>query len=110
MKSLLVLLACSLVACSGTLEETKGKLHMGNPMALSSPERCESLSDSQRVWGGIAAGTAVLSGASGLTAIPAEGKVETALGVASLLVGGLSAASAFEAQTLATQWSGECTK
>lgn len=110
MKHALILLVVMLAGCSGTLEETRGKLTVGIPRATSTPERCQSLASRQLVWGGVAAGTAVLSGASGLTAIPADGTLETVLGVSSLLVGGVSAASAFASQGLATQWSGECTK
>lgn len=105
----LLVLSLLLFACSGTLEESRGKLTIGAPpKSLSSAERCSSLSDRSTAWGAVGMGTAVLSGASGLGALPADGSVELGLAIGSLTLGGVSAASMFVSQESAASWAREC--
>lgn len=109
--AILILCAFCAVGCVGTLDETKGKLAVGSPVQSSSPERCQSLSDGQATWGAVGAGSAVLSGASGLSTIAVDSKdTRLVLGLTSLTVGAVGAGAVFLSQSKATSWSAECAK
>lgn len=99
------------VGCVGTLDETKGKISVASPAKLASPDRCRSLSDGQATWGAVGAGSAVLSGASGLSTIAVDSKdTRLVLGLTSLTIGAVGAGAVFLSQSKATAWSAECAK
>lgn len=111
MYAIAFLCCCLATGCIGTLDETKGKLTVASPAQTSSPERCQSLSDSQALWGAVGAGSAVLSGASGLSTIAVESNdARLVLGITSLTIGAVGAGSVVLSQAKASAWSGECAK
>ena len=82
--------ALSQQACAGTFDESRLVARRATPVKISTSERCIQLSDRARLEGALAKGGAVLTGASGLTVIPFEGKGEriALVGSTVLLAGG----------------------
>jgi len=71
--------------------------------------RCASLDSAHTTWGTIAAGAAVASGASGISAIPVkDDTAKTALIATGVGVAVLSAASFFAEQSFGASWAREC--
>jgi len=78
-------------------------------------QRCQDLSDRHTTWGAVAEGAAILSGASGVSALPAEELPEHVQGPARYTAAGISlgaaavaAAAAYVANDSAAQFAEEC--
>ena len=106
-------LAASLIllpSCAGSFEEARGpSVRIGVAPELTN--RCASLDDTHRTWGGIEKGSAFFAGASGLAIIPVKdetGRIVLASGAVAM--SGTAVVSAFVSQDAATAWSRECAK
>lgn len=110
------LIGLLLVGCSATMEETRLEnisniRALGIPVAASTARdsaRCSTLSEREYWFGGIAQGTAVASGATGLASIPIKserGETYAAIGAASLAA--TTAALSYFSSQAAKSWISE---
>lgn len=102
-----------LLCCTGTFEEARvaqpGALQASPARASSS--RCVTLSDRDWLYGGIAKGGTVLTGATGISALPLEGRYETAAAVTTLTIAAGTAASLWYSQSAGAEYIAEgCAK
>jgi hypothetical protein len=106
----LVVLALCLGGCSANFEEAaRPRFALGASAPPRNAERCSSLDSAHTTWGTIAAGAAVASGASGISAIPMkDDTAKTALIATGVGVAVLSAASFFAEQSFGASWAREC--
>lgn len=76
--------------------------------AVSSAERCATLSDRASTWSAIAGGSALLAGGGGLAIIPTESSgARLAIAIGSVAVGALAAASQVVASKASSQFVAE---
>ena len=110
-----ILLALILSGCAGSFEASRAvSLRAATPQgtaertaALSA--RCLSLDGRRQTWGAIAKGSAVLAGASGVAAIPADSKnARIALATTGVAAAALAASAVFLAETNGSAWVEEC--
>jgi len=79
------------------------------PPPILTPE-CESYDSNYALWGGVAAGAGALAGMNGLvTTLPDDEGARLALGISTLVVGGVSATSVFLSQHYAKRYTEHCT-
>jgi hypothetical protein len=107
----ITLIALCLGGCSGSFEEAAKPRFALSPTPARDATRCASLDDGHRTWGGVAKGSAVLAGASGVAVIPIPSDDKTArISVAggAVAAAALAAASMFVSDDFATAWSREC--
>lgn len=104
-------------ACAGSLEMSKkagttARLSAApGVMAVSSPERCESLDDQSRTWGAIAKSAAVLSGAGGISSIPISSdqkELRTGVVITSVALAGLAALAVGIEEGATNTWARDC--
>jgi hypothetical protein len=104
---MVVLLALSTFGCGGSFEEARNpKITMG---AAPQSERCASLDDTKRFWGGGSKFMGALGGGAGIAIIPV--KDETGRIVLASSAAGLAAAAigaGFISDDAATSWAREC--
>lgn len=102
----LLVIMLGISGCFGTFEEARvvqsGPLQ-ASPTRVSS-DRCVVLSDREWLYGGIAKGGAVLTGATGISALPLEGRYETAVAITTLTVATGTAASFWYSQSAGTKY------
>lgn len=102
----LLVIMLGISGCFGTFEEARvvqaGPLQ-ASPTRVSS-DRCVELSDREWLYGGIAKGGAVLTGATGISALPLEGHYETAVAITTLTVAAGTAASFWYSQSAGTKY------
>ena len=111
----LILTAPGIAGCGAHLETAR---HARIRSSILSPgtaqrdgDRCASLDDSQRLWGGIAAGATLGAGATGVSTIPVEGQsAETALAVTSVGLAVIAATAQYIATDSSESWARECSQ
>jgi hypothetical protein len=92
--------------CAGSLEASRHEL---GAAPASSAERCASLDNTRRTWGGVAKASAVLAGGAGVSTIPAtDNKLETGLAISSVVVGAVAAAAVYVSEDAGNSWAREC--
>lgn len=108
---LALLASFMLLNCGSTLVEAQREAlahrfdQRSTEIGYAPSERCQSLSDRHETWGAIAQSTAVLAGASGFSALPAEELPENVQGPFRYTAAGLSVSSA--AVSAAAAWIAE---
>lgn len=96
------------LGCGGTLGEAR---HGGALGAAPDSPRCVALSDRQTTWSGIAKGSAVLAGASGLGTIADDDPtLRTGLAIGAVAAGAVAAVAVAVADGTAQAWARECTQ
>ena len=120
MKPGLIALFCliPMLGCAGTLEprtivhrdgSTTVSYTTAEDLIAATPAECAQYDSAYAAWGGVAAGTAALSGLSGLaTALPDDKNAKLALGLGTLVIGGVSATSVYLSQHYATRYTERC--
>jgi hypothetical protein len=112
------LLACSLLlvlvgGCAGSFEEARlAGLQAHSPtkaVAVAPSERCQSLDNQHRTWGGVAKVSAVMAGAQGLSAIPVEDKrARIGLAAGTAVTAAAAAGAEYLSEGAAESWAREC--
>ncbi len=104
-----VLALFGLSGCAGSFEEARLVSGQVGAVTDANRERCQSLDDRKVVWGGIAKGSAVLAGASGLTAIPVDDHdAEAGLVAGAVVFSALAATSVYVSESAGVSWVEEC--
>lgn len=96
--------------CAGSYEEArftpKSKVTKAAPR---DSDRCRSLDDQRRWWGGAAKGSAALAGSSGLAIIPSQStELDTALAIGTGVSAAVAAAAVWLSESAAESWAREC--
>jgi hypothetical protein len=110
MRWLAIVLASALLCACSSLK-TQGGVHaMSADSTAPKQSDCDSLDNSQRTWGAIAAGTGVAAGAGGVgTALPTDSTPRVVTGLSSLAVGVFSAVATFMANSYSSDYTKKCT-
>lgn len=113
LQGMIVLLAAlTLFGCAGSFEEARAA-GIQRARASQNPPgrddvRCRKLDARRSTWSGIAAGSIVLAGSSGLTALPVDDQTRTTLAVGALTFSAIAAGAKVAADDAAKAWAREC--
>jgi len=111
-KLCLLAFAFALVGCAGSFESARQAGIEGATRA--SPRdtvRCEALDDRQQLWSGVAAGSALLAGASGVSTLPLprdSREAQIGLAVGALTAATVAAIAVAVEQSAGASWAREC--
>lgn len=121
MRLALLLLALPVLGCAGSLNQAQREgiaarrgVALG-AVGVAPSERCEALDRQRRDWGAVAAGGLVLTGASGLSALPVEhlperyrGPAHYGAATSAVLAAAVTAYALHQETGLAEAWAQEC--
>jgi hypothetical protein len=110
-----LLLSVLVVGCAGSFEEARlAGLRARSPdksVAVAPSERCQSLDNQHRTWGGVAKVSAVLAGAQGLSAIPVDDKTaRIGLAAGTAVTAAAAAGAEYLSEGAAESWARECSQ
>jgi hypothetical protein len=106
------LVLLSLGGCAGSFEEARLaglQARTAAKVAVFPSERCVSLDNQHRTWGGVAKVSAVLAGAQGLSTIPVEDKTaRIGLAAGTAVTAAAAAGAQYVSESAAESWAREC--
>jgi hypothetical protein len=100
-----------ITGCAGSFEEAKlAGVDTARRGAVAAPsERCQSLDDQHRIWGGIGKGAAVLAGAEGIATWPVkDDRIETGLAIGAGVSAAMAAGAVYVSEQAGESWAREC--